>query len=290
MAFISVIIPCYNAENFIDRCMETIVSQTIGIENLEVILVDDASTDHTLDKLKAWERRYPDNVLVITYEENLRQGGARNIGLQYAAADYIGFVDADDWLEPSMYEKLYAYAKEEAYDMVQGKFIREHHVGEYPVDNSRRRDVAYHFEKKQDFYVWDVSDVGDTGEFGSLCCTLLKKSLITEHNLHFPEHVAYEDNYWAAMLHLYVKDLYILDEIVYHYFMNMHSTVSAQNALHQLDRLAVEVMVVEQYKSRGAFDTFRYKLERDFIQRFYLNTLFIIFTRFQELPNIFDYM
>lgn len=189
-----------------------------------------------------------------------------------------------------MYEKLYTHAKEEAYDMVQGKFIREHYVGEYPVDNSRRRDIAYHFEKKHSFYAWDVADVGDTGEFGSLCCTLLKKSLIAEHSLHFPEHVAYEDNYWAAILHLYVKNLYVLDEIIYHYFMNMDSTVTAQNALHQLDRLAVEVMVVEQYKNRGAFDIFRDEIERDFIQRFYLNTLFIIFTRFQELPDIFDYM
>ncbi len=290
MAFISVIIPCYNVEKYIDRCMETVVHQSIGIDNLEIIMVDDASTDHTLDRLKAWERQYPDNILVITYEENLRQGGARNVGLSYASADYIGFVDADDWLELSMYEKLYAYADKEGYDMVQGKFIREHYAGEKQIDNSRRRDVSYHFEQKQGFYAWNVPDVGNIGEFGSMCCAVIKKSLFTENDLRFPEHVVYEDNYLSSILHLFVRDLYILDEIVYHYFRNMNSTVSSQNALQQLDRLAIEVMIIEHYKKLNAFEPFKDELERDFIQRFYLNTLFILFTRFQELPDIFDYM
>ncbi|MDE5966629.1 MAG: glycosyltransferase [Lachnospiraceae bacterium] len=290
MSLISIIIPCFNAENYIDRCMNTIVNQTIGIENLEVILVDDASTDHTLDKLKAWEQQYPDNVLVITYEENLRQGGARNIGLQYATADYIGFVDADDWIEFSMYEKLYSCALDGKYDMVQCKCTRDAYVGEHATDNSRQRNVSYTFEQREGFFIWDVPDYGDCGETGSIWSAIYKTSCIMENNIWFPEHVAYEDNYWLMVLHLYIKNLYVLDEVLYHYYVNTSSTTATKNALHHLDRLDIEVGIIEAYKERGAFMLFHEVLEWNFIKRFYLNTLYIVFTRFDEIPEIFTIM
>lgn len=72
---ISVIICAYNEERHIDRCLESVVNQTIGLDMLEIVVVNDASTDGTLDKLYAWEKRFPDNILVVTYDENLRLGG-----------------------------------------------------------------------------------------------------------------------------------------------------------------------------------------------------------------------
>lgn len=79
---ISVIVPCYNASAFIPRCMTYLLKQTIGIENMEIILVDDASTDNgaTLKLLYSYEKQYPDNIIVIASSENRRQGGARNLG------------------------------------------------------------------------------------------------------------------------------------------------------------------------------------------------------------------
>lgn len=290
MAYISVIIPCYNAEKFIDRCMNTIVNQTIGIDNLELILVNDASTDHTLEKLQSWEQQYPEHILVITYEENLRQGGARNAGLQYASGEYIGFVDADDWIELSMFETLYSYAKAGKYDMVSGKCSRDTCIGEHIPDNSRRRDVSYYFECQQGFYIYNASDYGNTGEQGGIWSSIYKKSCIIENNVWFPEHVAYEDNYWLMVLRLYIKNLYVVDQVLYHYFINTHSTVTTRNALHHLDRLDIEVGIIEEYKERGAFHLFKETLEWNFIKRFYLNTLYIIFMRFDEIPDIFHYM
>ena len=84
MAEISIIIPCYNVEEYIDRCLESVVAQTIGLDMLEIIVINDASTDNTLNKLYQWERRFPQNIMEITYEENQRKGGARNIRLEYA--------------------------------------------------------------------------------------------------------------------------------------------------------------------------------------------------------------
>ncbi len=99
---ISIIIPCYNVQSYIDRCFQSLLAQTIDFDRLEIILVDDCSTDATWEKLTAIEAAYPESVMIIHCDENGHQGTARNIGLTYASAPYIGFVDSDDWIEPDM--------------------------------------------------------------------------------------------------------------------------------------------------------------------------------------------
>ena len=96
MKKISVIIPCYNVVRWIDRCMTSIAAQTMGIECLEIICIDDASSDGTWEHLQKWEQSFPEQIILIRQEVNRRQGAARNLGLQYASADWIAFVDADD--------------------------------------------------------------------------------------------------------------------------------------------------------------------------------------------------
>lgn len=287
---ISVIIPCYNVEAYIDRCLESVMSQTIGLEHLEVIVVNDASTDKTLEKLYQWEQRFPENIMVISYEENIRQGGARNIGLQYASGEYIGFVDADDWIESSMYQELYEKMCQGDYDVVRGKFIREHYKEELPLPKEERQDVEYRFTPQNGICYGQVEANGNRGEYGSICTGIYKKELLTTHDFCFPEGIAYEDNYWESILRLYVKSIYIVDEIVYHYFINPVSTVTRTDATHHLDRLEIELMKVGELKARGALDIYHDEIEWEFVQRFYLNTWYIIFTRFSYVPDIFGEM
>ena len=71
MKKVSIIIPCYNAERYIDRCVLSLVNQTIGIDNLELIFVNDASTDHTYEKLCEWEVKYSESIMVINCDENV---------------------------------------------------------------------------------------------------------------------------------------------------------------------------------------------------------------------------
>ncbi len=290
MSLISVIVPCYNVEKYVDRCVESIVNQTIGVENLEILLINDASTDGTLDKLKQWEERYPEQILVITYEENLRQGGARNVGLQYASADYVGFVDSDDWIELTMYEELYQHVMEGQYDMVKGKFIRERFPGELPIVETNREDVYYIFDKIGGYCCHEIEHIGNNGEYGGIWLGIYRKSRIVDNQVWFPEKIAYEDNYWSAVLELYMENIYIVDKVLYHYFINTSSTVTTRNATHHFDRLAIEIGILDEYEQRGCFDLFHERLEWNFIKRFYLNTLFIIFTRFDNIPDIFNFM
>lgn len=282
---ISVIIPCYNVELYIDECLNSIVNQTIGIHNLEIILVNDASTDSTLDKLLQWEQKFPDNIMVITYDENIRQGGARNVGLQYATSDYVGFIDSDDWVELDMYEKLYIIANSNDCDVVKGKFERNNEWKE-PTENycTNNNIIKYHFTKKDKWYDYKVDNTGVNGEFGSACTGIYKREIIINNNVLFPEKTAYEDNFWGSILHLYTKDLYIVDSIIYHYRNNTDSTVHDYSRLN--DRLDMELSLIDEYKRLGAFGLFYDRLRSGFIERYYLNTLFMAFTKFidKRLP------
>ena len=115
---LSVIVPVYNmaAEGKLQYCMDSLVNQTI--DDYEIIAVDDASTDNSLEILKDYERKHPEKVRVITYPVNRRQGGAKNEGLKAAKGDWIGFIDSDDWVTPDYYEKLLARAAQTGADMV----------------------------------------------------------------------------------------------------------------------------------------------------------------------------
>ena len=99
---ISVIIPCYNVQKYIMRCFDSIYSQTYGFENLEVILIDDLSTDNTWSILESLQRQYPENVISLKIQKKGKCGGARNLGMDICTGKYITFVDADDYVHPDM--------------------------------------------------------------------------------------------------------------------------------------------------------------------------------------------
>lgn len=275
--------------------MRSVEKQTIGIETLEIILVNDASTDNTLEKLKEWEKLYPENILVITYEENLRQGGARNVGMQYATSEYIGFLDADDWIEPDMYETLYEKTIHKKYDVVRGKFIRHDAEGKCDMSllDKPSRDLEYIFEPIHGFYLGKYEDVGNVGEFGSICTGIYRRSLIIDNEVFFPEKLAYEDNYWGDILSLYIKSSYIIDKVFYHYMLNPESTVTERNGKHHFDRLKLETMKLEKYKEMGLLEIkeFYEVILRQFVYKYFFGTFFILCTRFDRVPvNIVNIM
>ena len=104
---ISVIIPCYNVQKYIMRCFDSIYSQTYGFENLELILIDDLSTDNTWSILESLQRKYPENVISLKMQKKGKCGGARNLGMDICTGKYITFVDADDYVHPDMLATVY---------------------------------------------------------------------------------------------------------------------------------------------------------------------------------------
>ena len=110
---ISVIVPVYNTEKYLNECLNSLVNQTIYKE-LEIICINDASTDNSLKILEGYEKQY-ENLIVINSNVNKKQGGARNLGIMRATGEYLGFVDSDDFVDLEMYEKLYNEAIKKDY-------------------------------------------------------------------------------------------------------------------------------------------------------------------------------
>lgn len=120
---VSVIVPIYNAEKTLAACLGNLVHQTLP--EIELVLVNDASTDRSLSIMLDCEKAFSDKVILVNLDHNSGPGGARNAGLQYASGEYIGFVDSDDLPDIHMYEKLYALASEGGYDMADGAYYNE---------------------------------------------------------------------------------------------------------------------------------------------------------------------
>ena len=214
---ISIIIPCYNAVPYIDRCFASIAAQTIGLDKLEVILVDDCSTDNTWEKLTAIEAAYPESVMIIHCDENGHLGRARNIGMEYASAPYIGFIDADDWSEPDMYEKLYQKMTKHHCDIVMCRNWRDYGYSNQTLEpkSTGEQDRLFEIdsiEKRKTFLVcfsmgafaWDK---------------LYTRDFLIQNRVFFPEELAYEDHFFATLLYLYAKRVYMLEERLYHYYI-----------------------------------------------------------------------
>lgn len=111
---LSVIVPVYNVEKYLDRCLDSIVNQTY--RNLEIILVDDGSTDKSGEKCEDWKLK--DSRIKVIHKGNQGLGYARNTGMEYANGDYIAFVDSDDWIDTDMYASLLSNARKNDADIV----------------------------------------------------------------------------------------------------------------------------------------------------------------------------
>ena len=104
MAKVSVIVPVYNTSLYLHKCLDSLVNQTL--DDIEIILIDDCSSDNSYNILLEYKNKYP-NIMLVKNNSNLGTGASRNIGLSISTGEYIGFVDSDDYVSCNMYEDMY---------------------------------------------------------------------------------------------------------------------------------------------------------------------------------------
>lgn len=202
MPKVSVIVPVYNAEKTLIPCLGNLVHQTL--EDIEIILVNDCSTDGSFKIMQDCESQFPEKVILIDLEENLGPGGARNVGLMYASGEYIGFVDSDDLADTSMYEKMYKCAIEGNYDIVDCGFLNEKEdIAILLTTDERCGDIT---AKTRNELVADC---------GYLWSSIFRKELW--EGVQFREHVSLEDFETVILMFLKADRVGTVKEILYRY-------------------------------------------------------------------------
>ena len=201
---LSVIIPCYNVAPFLNRCLLSITNQSLS--DLEIICIDDASTDNTLEVLKMWAKNDL-RIRVLENEENMGVGYTRNRGIDAAQGEFVGFVDPDDWIDSDFYKKLIDKAEQTLTPVVCGDII-EHSV--------LKKTFKWHIAVNKNYYSW----------WGSWSAVYLR-DFLNRYNLYFPRLVIAEDTVFESSVKLHMpKPIIHVRGTAYHYCRRLNGAAA----------------------------------------------------------------
>ncbi len=215
MTKVSVVVPVYNTARYLERCLNTLLNQTL--EDIEIICVNDGSTDNSLEILEKFSKIVPHPRLQIITTKNQGLSCARNTGMENAQGEYIGFVDSDDWVDFDFFEKLYNSAKKYDCDIAAADFIRQH-----PNKQKIRLNITEEkvFETPEDKYL-----ACKTYREGCVWNKIYKTEFLKSINLKFIPGMYYEDRDFTARALYYSDKLVTVPKTYYYYFVNEKSIV-----------------------------------------------------------------
>ena len=230
---VSVIIPIYNVERYIERCVVSLMSQTL--EEIEFIFVNDSTPDNSMSILKNVIAKYPErlgNIIILEHEDNQGLASARNTGLRCATGDFVIHCDSDDWVEVDMYEKMYNLALSDDADIVVCDVIHDyedHESIEKLNPKMPARDVINKLNIRYGWY---------------LCNKLVKRSLIIENEI-FPliGMNMWEDLAVTNRMFYYAETVSYIDIPLYHY--NRHNETSIVTSTAMLGKRRQQYQVIE---------------------------------------------
>ena len=237
---ISVIVPVYNSDLYLNRCINSIIKQTYT--DLEIILIDDGSLDKSPQMCDEWVKK--DKRICVIHKENGGAGSARNQGLKVATGEWIAFVDSDDWLELDAYMCMHRLAIEYNADMV---------IGQKRI--CRKENHALKVNRSTEVKIWDTNQSLDyffrvNGEKGthSVCNRMIKSSMI--EGFSFLEGKMNEDILACFYFSVHAECTVCTDKTIYNYFVNHESVTRNKFTAKKLDLLTVWEIVYNNVKSK----------------------------------------
>lgn len=218
---LSIIVPVYGVEKYIDKCLNSLVKQSL--KEIEVIVVNDGTKDNSQKIIDKYVKKYPDKIKSYI-KENGGQGSARNYGLKKATGEYIGYVDSDDFVEKDMYKKLYNKAKENNYDIVV--------CGNYNVSEDYQN-------KNIDTFINNYNTDLEKIFFGKMAVwnKIYKRDILIKNKLEFKEKVWYEDLAFTLKAIMNSNTFAFIDEPLYDYLIREGSTMNNSNVQRNLEIL-----------------------------------------------------
>lgn len=254
MPKVSIIVPCYKVEKYLDRCIESLTNQTL--KDIEIILVDDLSPDKTPLKCDEWASR-DSRIKVVHKIKNEGLGYSRNTGLEIAKGEYIAFVDSDDFVDSSMYEYLYGECSVNQLDCVYSEFNADDYPGFRVVSRPERIYVGRDEIEllRLDIVGAEPSFISSVKYHCSSCKSLYSLKLIREHNLKFLSERQYisEDLLFNLDFLYYANRVKTVSWQFYHYCLNATSLTHTYRA-DRWDKMLVMLNLLEdekKYNNKG---------------------------------------
>ena len=278
---ISIIVPVFNVEFYIERCLFSIMNQSIGFENLEVILVDDVSTDRTNYIIEKYASKYENIKYKILDENSGAAGKPRNVGIELASADYIMFIDPDDFFTINACKRLYDIISRENVDIVSGGHAHKGNNKEYvPFPKlwvSTLTDSAESIENRQkiarqmfkdnncEIKIDSVDELGSIITNFGLSSKIFNRKFLVDNDINFPANIPAEDSAFLFNSFINANGIIFINDIIYCYDDNRDDDSNA-SLTHQFDvdrnreRLLSYDLMLNMSKSKNKEDIYIYYL------------------------------
>lgn len=253
MKLLSIAIPCYNSEAYMEKCIESLL---VGGEDVEILVVDDGSSDRTAEIADAYAEKYPTIVKAI-HQENGGHGEAVNAGIRNASGLYFKVVDSDDWVNKEAYQKILNTLEElirgpKTVDLLISNFVYEKQGA------TRKKVMQYrHCCPAEKVFGWDEMGHMPKGKYLLMHSMIYRTKLLHECGLELPKHTFYVDNLFAFEPLPYVENLYYLDVNFYRYFIGRDDqSVNEKVMIRRIDqqirvnKLMVDAFLKAQFKNK----------------------------------------
>lgn len=237
---ISVIVPVYKVEKYLNKCIDSILAQTF--EDFELILVDDGSPDRCGEICDEYARR--DNRIKVIHKENGGVSSARNAGLDIARGKYVNFIDSDDWIEKEALETLYKLSSQTGADIVQGKGSIVKDELEVKLIKKRSFNEYSNIEALYELFNYKNGEIRIVA-FNKLYLRKLFKYL------RYPEGKIYEDEYLTPRLIYKANKILVVNSQLYHYRLSENSIMRSEFNIKNLDRVYIIREECKFYKKIG---------------------------------------
>ena len=258
----SIIVPVYNAEKYVCKCMRSLIDQTYG--NYEVIIVDDGSKDKSVDVIQAFLQG--NQKFRLVRQENKGSGGARNTGVEYATGDYIVFIDGDDYVKTTFLERVACVLlKNENLDILC-----------YDIEEVNEQGLTLRVLQMNEG-LRNITNATETPKLLTInpspCNKLFRREFYLQTNVRFPENTLYEDTVTPRVLLACAKQVGFTEETFYYYVQHQGSCTHLKPSPRCLDIIKVMDELVGIFKAKNIFEQFFAELELVAIRSVFLFAL-----------------
>lgn len=283
---VSLVIPIYNAAPYIEKCLDSLITQTM--DDIEVLLIDDHSRDDSMQRAQRFIEAHPNRKTfrLLATPHNMGPGPARNVGIEAARGEYIGFVDSDDVVESDFCEQLYQAAKAHEADLsyCQALLVKPSETQQIcnPVIESGR----FRGDKRRYFL----------SHFTTLFVSFLyRRTLLTNHDIRFPSTRSAEDSYFLTCALLATKRIACVEKPLYQYLVHEESLSEIRNPKRYLDKLKSFDLLMQFANEKGLYEPNKEELDYIYLKKGYLlSVLTYIYNEeyplISELHRLYNHM